>query len=170
MFCSCFSTSLNERKTTMETIERSVEVLNDLIELNNDRIAGFEKALKELTTSETDMNLKSLFEKYSNQSRQNVQELTTAVARLGGNPETNTGITGDIHRAWMEVKSTFTGHDRESILSECERGEDAIKDAYRKALTENGGVSSDVSLILTRQAAEIKEAHDSIKALRDSLE
>lgn len=153
----------------METIERSVEVLNDLIELNNDRIAGFERALKELSTSETDQSLKSLFEKYSEQSRQNVQELTTAVARVGGDPEKNTGIRGDIHRAWISVKSTFTGHDRESILSECERGEDAIKDAYQTALTENGGVSSDLSVILTRQAAEIKEAHDSIKALRDSL-
>jgi len=153
----------------METIEKSVEVLNDLIELNNDRIAGFERALKELTTSETDMTLKSLFEKYSQQSRQNVQELTTAVARLGGDPEKNTGITGDIHRAWIQVKSTFTGHDRESILSECERGEDSIKNAYQSALTDNGGVSSDLSVILTRQAAEIKEAHDSIKALRDSM-
>ena len=28
----------------METIEKSVEVLNDLIQINNDRIAGFEHA------------------------------------------------------------------------------------------------------------------------------
>ena len=31
---------------TMETIEKTTDVLNDLIEINNDRIAGFEHAIK----------------------------------------------------------------------------------------------------------------------------
>jgi len=38
-----------------------------------------------------------------------------------------TSGTGAIHRAWIDVKATFSGHDRKSVLAECERGEDAIK-------------------------------------------
>jgi uncharacterized protein (TIGR02284 family) len=35
--------------------------------------------------------------------------------------------SGTLHRMWLDVKATFSGHDRKSILEECERGEDAIK-------------------------------------------
>ena len=47
----------------METIEKSVEVLNDLIEINNDRVAGFEKATKDLDEGNSD--LKAVFEKFA---------------------------------------------------------------------------------------------------------
>jgi hypothetical protein len=39
----------------METIEKSVEVLNDLIEINNDRVAGFEHAIKDLGEGDADL-------------------------------------------------------------------------------------------------------------------
>jgi len=32
----------------MKTIEKSIEILNDLIEINNDRVAGFAHAAQEL--------------------------------------------------------------------------------------------------------------------------
>jgi len=150
----------------METIEKSVEVLNDLIEINNDRIAGFEHAIKDL--GEGDADLKAVFEKFASDSRQNVQELTSAVNRIGGEAETGTSGTGSIHRAWIDVKATFTGHDRKSVLAECERGEDAIKKAYQSALTENDGLPADVLQVVIGQQQKIVEGHDKIKALRDS--
>jgi len=39
----------------METIEKAVEVTNDLIEINNDRAAGFEKAARELDDRDVDL-------------------------------------------------------------------------------------------------------------------
>ena len=39
----------------METTEKSVEVLNDLIEINNDRIAGFDHAIKDLEGNDADL-------------------------------------------------------------------------------------------------------------------
>jgi len=150
----------------METIEKSVEVLNDLIEINNDRIAGFEHAIKDL--GDGDADLKAIFEKFASDSRQNVQELTSAVNRTGGEAETGTSGSGTIHRAWLDVKATFTGHDRKSILAECERGEDAIKKAYQSALTENNALSADSVQIISTQQQVINEGHNKIKALRDS--
>jgi len=149
----------------METIEKSTEVLNDLIEINNDRIAGFEKAAKNL--EENDADLKAIFENMVAESRKNVQELTQCVAQIGGEPEQGTSSTGAIHRAWIDVKATFSGHDRKSILAECERGEDAIKRAYKDALTTENGLPPEADRIVARQQEGIIAAHDKIKFLRD---
>lgn len=148
------------------TTEKSVEVLNDLIEINNDRIDGFDRAGKEL--GEADVDLKAVFEKFASDSRRNVQELSAAVGQAGGEVETGNTATGTIHRAWLDVKATFTGHDRHSILEECERGEDAIKKAYREALSPDNGLSAQFSELVAQQQQAIIEGHDSIKALRDS--
>ncbi|GAA4334384.1 PA2169 family four-helix-bundle protein [Mucilaginibacter gynuensis] len=151
----------------METIEKSAEVLNDLIAINNDRIDGFDRASKDLTADDND--LKNLFTLFAQDSRRNVQELTAVVAQLGEQPDTGNTVTGTIHRAWLDVKATFSGHDRKAILAECERGEDAIKKAYQNALTEdNGGLSSQITQLIIDQKQKIDEGHDRIKALRDS--
>lgn len=149
----------------METIEKSVEVLNDLIEINNDRIAGFEHASKGLEANDAD--LKTIFDSMVEESRKNVQELSAEVSRIGGEAETGTSSTGAIHRAWLDVKATFSGHDRKSVLAECERGEDAIKKAYKDALTVDNGLSPETDRVVARQQEGIIAAHDKIKFLRD---
>lgn len=150
----------------METIEKSIEVLNDLIEINNDRIAGFNHASKELEFKDND--LKILFETFRDESRTYVQELSTTVNRNGGEAETSTSGSGALHRAWIDVKATFTGHDRKSILDECERGEDAIKKAYRDALSPDSNLSPEFTGLVSRQQQGVIAAHNQIKALRDS--
>ena len=150
----------------METIEKSVEVLNDLIEINNDRVAGFEKAIKDLDEGNSD--LKAVFEKFAEDSRNNSRELTNVVNSFGGEAETGTSGSGTIHRAWIDVKATFTGHDRKSILAECERGEDAIKKAYKSAIEESSELSPEALQVISSQQQGINAGHDRIKALRDS--
>src|ERR1700754_3890557 len=115
----------------METTTKNIDTLNDLIQINNDRVAGFEKAIANI--KDENFELKELFQEYASQSRQNSQELTALVAQTG-NPETGTSVSSSLHRAWIDVKSIFGASDRESILSEAERGEDAIKKAYSDAL------------------------------------
>ena len=148
------------------TSEKSIEVLNDLIEINNDRIDGFTRAAKDL--GEGDADLKAVFDKFAADSRKNVQELSAAVGQAGGDVETGNSATGTIHRAWLDVKATFTGHDRKAVLSECERGEDAIKKAYRDALSDDNGLTGEQSQLIATQQQGVNEGHDSIKALRDA--
>jgi len=150
----------------METIEKSVEVLNDLIEINNDRIAGFSHAAKDLDINDAD--LRSVFENMKEESRQYVRELSAAINQIGGEAEYDTSGSGALHRAWLDVKATFTGNDRKSILAECERGEDAIKKAYQDALAYDGGLSTEYTPLVLRQQTGIIAAHNRIKALRDN--
>jgi uncharacterized protein (TIGR02284 family) len=150
-------------KNNMETTQ-ATGVLNDLIEINNDRVAGFEKAIADI--KDENIDLKELFQGYAEQSRKNGQEL----AALVGAPEeveTGNSISGTLHRAWIDVKALFGGSDRESILSEAERGEDAIKKAYQDALSDDSLPANALETVRS-QAAEINAAHDQIKALRDT--
>ncbi|WCT13443.1 ferritin-like domain-containing protein [Mucilaginibacter jinjuensis] len=148
----------------MATTGNQAGVLNDLIEINNDRVAGFEKAIADI--KDENMDLKELFQGYAEQSRKNGQELT---ALVGSAEEVETGnsIGGTLHRAWIDIKSVFGGSDRASILSEAERGEDAIKKAYQDELS-SGQLTGDAVSIVGNQASEIHAAHDQIKALRDT--
>ena len=150
----------------METIEKSVEILNDLIQINNDREIGFGKAAKELDSSNAD--LQAIFLNCALESRRFVKELRDEAGRLEAQPENDTSNLGAIHRAWMEVKAAFSGHDRRSVLEECERGEDAIKKAYLDALSPKNDLSAEIIPVLLRQQQKINESHDQIKALRDS--
>lgn len=142
-----------------------VTILQELVEINNDRVAGFDKANQDIKDENVD--LKVVFTKYADQSRRFAQELSAEVGKLGEDVDTDKSVAGTLHRAWIDIKSVFSGGDRKSILEEAERGEDAIKAAYKKAL-EEVEMTGELRQVLTAQAEEIKEGHDTIKALRDS--
>lgn len=149
----------------MENRENVIGVLNDLIQINNDRADGFDRAAADV--KEENVDLRAIFSQMSTGSRKNVTELAGLVGKKGDSPETGNTILGSLHRAWLDIKATFGGDDRHSILAECERGEDAIKKAYKDALQEND-LGDEVRDILLAQQKEINTSHDAIKALRDA--
>lgn len=150
----------------METYENLTEVLNDLIKINNDRIDGYEKAINEV--EDIDIDLKGIFQKMANESRENVTELSSEIAKLGGEIATGTTGSGKIYRVWMDIKATFTGHDRESVLESCEYGEDAAQEAYDDALATDTDLPVDIRQIITSQKATLLESHNLIKKIRDT--
>jgi uncharacterized protein (TIGR02284 family) len=148
----------------METKEATLDTLNDLVLINNDRIQGYERALKE--TTEENADLKSLFTRYIQESHQCKMELGTEVQALGEDMEDGTTNSGKLYRAWMDVKAVFTGHDRKTVLENCEAGEDAAQRAYRAALQDEE-LPQFLREIITRQQSLLKTAHDEVKSLRD---
>lgn len=148
----------------MENTHATIELLNDLIKINNDRIQGFEKATVDLGDERSD--LKTLFTSLIGESQQNKLALGTEVQVLGADIDNTTSTSGSLHRTWLEIKAAFTGHDSHNILEECEFGEDAIKKAYAKAL-ENEWLPAYIKDILSEQQVALNAAHDTIKGLRD---
>lgn len=145
--------------------KETVEVLNDLIRINNDRTAGYTRASED--TKQVDVDLRTIFERLADESRQNAIELTAQVGRLGGEPATGTTTSGKIYRAWMNVKDMFTGKDRHALLESCEYGEDAAQKAYDEALASDAPLPTDLRQLITSQKAFLKNAHDMIKKYRD---
>lgn len=142
--------------------KQTVSVLNDLIETCKDGEAGFRTCAEDVRRPE----LKSLFHTRAQQCAEAAAELQQLVRQRGGNPETDTSVGGDLHRRWVDLKSLITGKDDESILNECERGEDVAKRSYQKALEK--GLPEDVRTIVQRQYEGVLRNHDEVRALRNA--
>jgi uncharacterized protein (TIGR02284 family) len=149
----------------MERNERTIEVLNDLIRINHDRVEGYEKAIRE--TDETDVDLRNIFNRMADESRKYSRELTERVQRLGGEPAAGTTASGKIYRTWMDVKSAFSRSERKSVLEECEYGEDAAQKAYDKALDVDNDLPADVLALIREEKASLRNSHDTIRNYRD---
>jgi uncharacterized protein (TIGR02284 family) len=155
----------------MEANKQSKELVNELnklVEINNDRVQGYKTALKETE----DFDLKDLFKNMVDHSFKFKNELSDLIIKAGGQPTQGTRTSGKIYRAWMDVRAALTNKDREAIVSSCEYGEDAALEAYDEVL--RGDVlSKDLSLAarncVLSQKELLRQDHDSIKALRDSL-
>ncbi|SHG55469.1 conserved hypothetical protein [Chryseolinea serpens] len=150
----------------METKEKTIEVLNDLIKINNDRIAGYQKASN--NTEITEADLKTLFQRMAEESSDYVEELSAEVISLGGSPASDTTTAGKIYRTWMDVKATFSGKDAHATLASCEFGEDAAQRAYNDAMDETDLEPSMLGLV-ARQKALLKGSHDLVKRYRDQF-
>ena len=144
------------------------EVLNDLVKINNDRIEGYDRAIKE--SKELDVDLKAIFEGMIRESEGYKQELTNKIRQMGGSVESGTTASGKIYRAWMDVKATFTGNDRKAILAACEFGEDAAQRAYETAIASDAEMDADVRQLIADQQKTLKNSHDLIKKYRDAHE
>ncbi len=152
---------MKQSKATEETIE----IINDLVKINNDRISGYEKALE--NTETPDAELRTLFTRMMEESYEYNRELSEHVVRLGGEPATETTVPGKIYHAWMDVKATFSGIDTKSTLAACEFGEDAAQKAYAKALEKDSPLPTDIYDLIARQKTLLRGSHDLIRQYRD---
>ena len=141
-----------------------IDVLNDLILINNDRVAGYEKAYDETNDIETD--LRALFKGLASNSRDFARDLKAEVTKLGGEPESGTMVSGKIYRAWMDIRSVFTSDNRRAVLENAETGEDAAKKAYEEAL-QSEVLPADIRQMIMSQQTSILSSHELIKKERN---
>lgn len=146
--------------------EKLIEMLNDLIRINLDRVEGYEKATEEIKDFSA-AEVKGVFIQMAEESRRYKSALSSAVVQLGGEPAKDTSTAGDIYRVWMSLKTTFSGNDVLSSLQLCEYGEDQALNAYKKALTSDVQWPIDIRAVVESQRASLREAHDRVKRYRD---
>lgn len=146
--------------------EKTIEVLNTLIIINNDRMEGYQTASKETE----EIELKSLFARFISTSEKCKQELISEVNMLGGVVAEGTMVTGKFFRVWMDVKSAITGKDRQTILSSCEYGEDVAKETYEDALENHSEhLNTAQQSLITSQKQLLQADRNHVKMLSDTL-
>jgi len=146
--------------------EDSIEVLNTLTQINNDRIEGYKTASEE--TDEQD--LKSFFSDLKQTSETCNRELAAEIVRLGGTPTESTKFSGKFFRVWMDVKAALNSKNREVILDSCEYGEDAAKDIYEEALDEDSdSLTPEQITMIQAQQTILRKDHDKVKSMRNAL-
>ncbi|MDM1293282.1 PA2169 family four-helix-bundle protein [Sphingobacterium sp. N143] len=155
----------------METITvNDSTLINDLIQINNDRIAGYQKAIEIATRLDLE-NLNSIFVEYMNQSELFIEELKPYLEQQGSPATDGTMISGKLFRIWMDIKSAISGNDEKSLLASCEQGEDAFKKTYKDVVDNEGWeITHDLLLLVEKQLAIQLEAHEYIKTLRDNAQ
>ncbi|WP_434479462.1 ferritin-like domain-containing protein [Gemmatimonas sp.] len=139
----------------------AISVANDLIETCRDGEQGF-KAAAERTENP---KLKQLFMSLSSQRAAFKHELEVQVQTFGGKPADLGHAAGAAHRGWMAVKAALSRDDDQSILEECERGEDYAKKAYNDALQKP--LADALRPLVSRQADDVRTAHDTVRDLRN---
>lgn len=145
---------------------QTIDALNKLVQINNERVEGYHTALKE--TDEDDLKL--LFSGFAKKSQKNTDDLTVEIDRLGGVATENAKLSGTFFRVWMDVKAALTGKNRVLILNSCEFGEDAAIKTYETVLDECSVNLSQIQQALIRgQLVLLKADHNTLKTMRDAL-
>jgi uncharacterized protein (TIGR02284 family) len=147
--------------------DESIEVLNNLIVINNDRIEGYKTAYSETYEEE----LRSLFSMLEQTSMKCKTDLEAEVKRLGGTPEEGTKTSGKFYRVWMDIKAAVTGSDHKTILNSCEYGEKIAINAYEDALDEDiDDITFEQRAMLNSHLTMIKTDYEKVRAMQDMAE
>lgn len=147
-------------------ISTTKEVIEDLIEINNDRVEGYKRAVKDIEG--LDKALIPLFSEMAERSAANANALAAMGVQLNADIDQDTTASGKLHRLWMDIKAAFTGGSKEAILESCEFGEDAIQKVYSEAATEFKELPAELLDLMSEQQTALKKDHDTIKTLRDA--
>jgi uncharacterized protein (TIGR02284 family) len=148
----------------MATTTDISSVLKDLIQINNDRYNGCQKAIEDIQ----DTDLKDMFRRMGQQSLEFKNELETYATSDEHVPTDETSVASKLHRAWIDVKAVFTGKDRHAVLAAAETGEDTILHTYNNALEDRNAMPPGLLQVVQRQRSELQQSHDMVKALRDT--
>ncbi|MBT2322910.1 PA2169 family four-helix-bundle protein [Variovorax paradoxus] len=138
-----------------------IETLNDLLENARDGELGFREAAEHTKTPQ----LGALFGRRAETCRQAAVELQKEIAKRGGTEDRGGTVSGAAHRVWVHIRGLFGGASDDTMLTECERGEDAAVARYRKALKQN--LPAELHALVLRQFEGAQRNHDMIKMLRD---
>ncbi|MEQ8764053.1 MAG: PA2169 family four-helix-bundle protein [Planctomycetota bacterium] len=148
-----------EAKTALnkETLDR----IQDLIEINNDSAAGFEKAA-DLVSAPIDDKLR----RFGQERRELASELSALAALSGDRVRSDGSWQGRVHRWWLHLRANIQPNRQAAVLAEVERGEASICEAYEDTLRSSPG--SAISDMLHRQLAAIRLAKKQVRQLRSA--
>jgi uncharacterized protein (TIGR02284 family) len=144
------------------TREQVIEALNDLLANARDGEQGFREAAEHTQTE----SLAAFFRSRAETSAKAAAQLLEHLHRLNAKVHDGGTVAGAGHRIWVHIRSLFGGASNETLLHECERGEDVAIARYRKALMQD--LPPDIHAMVLRQYEQAKQDHDTIKAMRDS--
>lgn len=136
--------------------------LNDILEKTYDAEKGYKKAAEHTDNP----NLKSYFEKKSQERYNFGHEIKSEIKSMGEDIDKGGSASGSLHRAWIDTKAFFSSNDDEAMLEESIRGEKASLEEYNDVLSDTAMPSSTATL-LTNQKRTIENGLQTIKKLED---
>ncbi|MBA3664161.1 MAG: PA2169 family four-helix-bundle protein [Bacteroidetes bacterium] len=115
----------------LATDKKPVEILNQLISANSERLEGYGSAADE---TEVEI-LKVLFTRLTETSMVCRKELSDEVYKLGGQPFESVKNPCVVNAAWLDLKLALECNDHLTLLKSCEQEEAAVIELYKNTLT-----------------------------------
>lgn len=156
--------SINQKNNIMNN-ERIVVVLNDLLHIINDRIAGFENVEGKVWESYSD--LKGEYDHVISDSKLMKVELINLIQERGGKADDTATTAGAIHRAWIDVKNSLpVGNKEKSTLENVVYGEENAVNAYQQAIT-GGDLDPESTKVISEHLRQLRESHTKFKNIEE---
>lgn len=114
----------------MSAQTNQVKSLNKLITTLYDGENGYKESAKNVENTA----LKTRFLNLAQQRYDFGHAIKPFIKQLGGTVDKGGSLSGDLHRVWMDIKSTVSTQDEEAILEEIVRGEEVALKAYNEVL------------------------------------
>lgn len=153
-------TSLEQAKE--KTHKDTVNVLQGILEKNYDAEKGYTKAMKDAKTTA----LKGFLQQQAAQRSRFATAIDYQLRQLNETPIESGSVTGTLHRAWIDIKSSVAGNDDEAVLEEVIRGEKASVEEYQDVL-KNNTLSPTITEELQSQLGDIQSTLNRVKKLED---
>jgi uncharacterized protein (TIGR02284 family) len=153
-------TSLEKAKE--QTHKDTINVLQSIIEKNYDAEKGYKKAMQDAKTPA----LKNFLKEQALQRSHFATAIDKELRQLGEAPKESGSITGSLHRAWIDIKSSLSGDHDEAVLEEVLRGEKASVDEYQDVL-KNNTLEPHINGMLESQLRDIQGTLGRVKTLED---
>lgn len=146
--------------------ESSIGVLNNFIQINNDRIKRHQTA----STETQEVALKNIFDQCIVTSQQCNHELSKEVTLLGGLPEIeDTDTSSTFIKAWIDVEKVIESKDPQTLLSCSQNRESVGMLEYKKVLHEGFMHLSRVQQqMVERHIQQLKADHENVSSFNYS--
>ncbi|QCE41018.1 ferritin-like domain-containing protein [Psychroserpens sp. NJDZ02] len=150
-------------KTTKDN-NALVNTLQDLLQKNYDAEAGYKQVMQKTENAP----LKNWMQQKALQRNTFATELDFQIRKHNAEPKTSGTIAADLHRGWINVKSTLSSETDEALLEECIRGEKASLSEYEEKL-EQFNEDSEIKTIIESQLTTVRSALNTVKRLEDII-
>lgn len=144
--------------------EKTVSELNDLLQIINDRLEGFQKVEKKVIDGHP--GLEGQYDRMVTQSNQMRSDLVTLISKKGGHPDDSTTVAGGLHRTWIDLKNSLTGNNDEATLENVAFGEKAAVKAFEDAL-DSGNLCSESTNLVQDQLHQLQASYQKFSNLED---
>lgn len=141
-----------------------IKILNELIVTTLDSVKGYSEAADDANNP----TFKSLFRQWSDERLRVARRLQDQVRNLGGAPEDDGSLLGASHRAFLNLRDSFSKGDK-GVVEEVERGEDYIVEKYEDAL-EDDDLSDSVRPLVNQAYESVLRGHEQARTLKHSYQ
>lgn len=147
----------------MNRLDDTLEIINDLITVNGQRIWNYQLALK-AGSNTSDLELRGILEQIVDQSQRFQEALEVQFLELAHDLPKRGDPSGTIARAWRIVKALFPKSTLVPICVAFDKGERALLKAYRYA-EKHTSTASSLHKLIAIQKRELAAFYHQYKSL-----